>query len=354
MAPLVPRMHLFEIDDQPWFPAMFRARVQAALTIAWTFKVPGLQKTSPARMVASLLSSNLGSSVRDYVFIDFCAGGGGPTPSIEKHLNQSLDSSSSAISRPSSSSSTGPKGPSYAAIVAEGPAVTNGTNGSSAPNGHSTTTSDQPVRFVLTDLHPHVEDWQKAASASPNLSYIPDSVDAANAPADLVGRYKRDGKKVFRLFNLAFHHFDDPLARAILKNTVETSDGFGIFELQERNFSSFLTCCAFGLGIMLVAPYYAWVWRSPMTLFFTYIVPILPFVLVFDGWMSALRTRTPDEVEVLLRTCGAGTPEEISKHWEVRSGKSMFLWPFGYLNWIIVLRKQGQCEGEGEGQKTTL
>lgn len=57
MTPLVPRMHLFEIDDQPWqvnssasptpfiptnsirFPSFLRARVQAALTVAWTTHV---------------------------------------------------------------------------------------------------------------------------------------------------------------------------------------------------------------------------------------------------------------------------------------------------------------------------
>ena len=83
------------------------------------------------------------------------------------------------------------------------------------------------MRFILTDLHPDVDSWKRAAAASPNLSYIPSSVDAAKAPADLIGRHKTEGKKVFRLFNLALHHFDDDLAKAILKNTVETSDGFG-------------------------------------------------------------------------------------------------------------------------------
>ncbi|KAK0708084.1 hypothetical protein B0H67DRAFT_671790 [Lasiosphaeris hirsuta] len=297
MAPLIPRMHLFEIDDQTWFPSFLRARVQAALTIAWTTHVPFIQKSSPAHLVAHILSTNLATTVRDYVFIDFCAGGGGPTPSIEKALNQTI--------------STGP--PPVATI---------------------------PVRFVLTDLHPHVDAWKRAASQSANLSFIRTSVDAADAPADLVGQYKAEGKKVFRLFNLAFHHFDDPLARAILRNTVETSDGFGIFELQERSFlGGFLTCALFGLGIFVAAPYYAFLWQSPTTLVFTYLIPILPFVLVFDGWMSALRTRTPDEVEALLRNCGAEGGEDEIARWEVRSGKDVFMWPFGRLNWIVCVRK---------------
>ncbi|KAK3381674.1 hypothetical protein B0H63DRAFT_416557 [Podospora didyma] len=323
MAPLVPRMHLFEIDDMAWFPAFLRAKVQAALTIAWTTHVPILQKSSPARLVAKLLTSNLKTTVRDYVFIDFCAGAGGPTPSIEKHLNQTIGSAAPPTATTTSSSSpSSTTGPTYAGVVA------NGTGGGAAHG--------EPVRFVLTDLHPHVEDWRKASSSSPNISYVTESVDAANAPADLVGRYKGEGKKVFRLFNLAFHHFDDPLAKAILKNTVETSDGFGIFELQERNLLGLITCVLFGIGILLAAPYYAFIWRSPATLFFTYVIPILPFVLVFDGWMSALRTRTPDEVEALLRACGA---EGGVDEWEVRSGRDTFMWPVGKLNWIICVKR---------------
>ncbi|KAK3682411.1 hypothetical protein B0T22DRAFT_282777 [Podospora appendiculata] len=322
MAPLIRRMHLFEIDDQPWFPSAFRERIQAALTIAWTTHVPILQSTSPARLVAKVLSSHLASSIRNYVFIDFCAGAGGPTPSIEKHLNQTLNSSPS----------TDPPHGTFAQVAAA--AAASDSDLASPPPQPS------PVQFVLTDLHPHVADWKSAAAASPNISYVASSVDAAAVPADLVGSYKRQGKKVFRLFNLAFHHFDDPLAKAILKNTVETSDGFGIFELQERNPLGFLTCLLFGIGILLMAPYYALVvWRSPLTLFFVYVVPILPFVLVFDGWMSALRTRTPDEVEALLRTCGAdGADAEIAR-WQVRSGRETFMWPVGQLNWIICVRK---------------
>ncbi|KAK4443599.1 hypothetical protein QBC34DRAFT_416854 [Podospora aff. communis PSN243] len=323
MAPLVPRMHLFEIDDMPWFPSFLRARVQAALTACWTTHVPILQSSSPAQLAARILSSNLGNTVRDYVYIDFCAGGGGPTPEIEKHLNQVIEST------PSSSTSA----------ICNGP-ITNGTTNTASYAAVAAAPPNRPVRFVLTDLHPHVDDWKKAASASPNLSYIPDSVDAAHAPADLVGRYKAEGTKVFRLFNLAFHHFDDPLAKAILKNTLETSDGFGIFELQERTFlGGFVSLLLFGAGILLTAPYYAIKWRSPATLFFTYIIPILPFVLVFDGWMSALRTRTPEEVEALLRTCGVEGGEEEVRKWEIRSGRASFMPPVGNLNWIVCVKK---------------
>ena len=91
----------------------------------------------------------------------------------------------------------------------------------------------------------------------------------------------------------------------------------------------------FGLAILFVAPWAAWKWRSPMTLVFTYLVPVLPFVLVFDGYVSSLRSRTPDEVEVLLRTCGADGAE----NWVLRSGKATHMWPFGLVHWMVCLKE---------------
>ncbi|KAI0102276.1 hypothetical protein GGR51DRAFT_562715 [Nemania sp. FL0031] len=314
MAPWIPRLHLFEIADQSWFPPLLRAYVQTGLTHTWTTKLPVLQSCSPATLVANILRRELGTSVSSYAYIDFCAGAGGPTPYIEQALNQQLSSSSSTSPTPSSSSASS----TYAAVAA-------------AQNGQRR--EGEGVKFVLTDLHPHVESWEKAASASPHLTYVSTSVDAAAAPPELIMQSKAGGKGVFRLFNLAFHHFDDGLARAILKNTVETSDGFGIFELQSRTFSSFVSCMLFGFFILIIAPLLYW-W-SPQILFFVYIVPIVPFVLVFDGLISSLRTRTADEVEVLLRTCGASDAMD----WVVHSGSETFLWPSGHLTWIICTKK---------------
>ncbi len=89
----------------------------------------------------------------------------------------------------------------------------------------------------------------------------------------------------------------------------------------------------FGFFILLIAPLLYW-W-SPQILFFVYIIPIVPFVLVFDGLISSLRTRTAGEVEVLLRTCGAVDTAD----WTVHSGSETFLWPCGHLTWIICTKK---------------
>ncbi|CCU74389.1 unnamed protein product [Blumeria hordei] len=294
MVILSQRIHFFEINDEAWFPQFLREHVQSCLNRFWIFKVPLLQSSSPAQLVASTLHRVVGADIRNYTIVDFCAGAGGPTPVIEHDLNQKLDSAP----RESHSNDRDSKG-------------------------------GQDVQFVLTDLHPHIQAWTKIAKRSKNITFISEPVDATNAPATLTGT---QGKKVFRMYNLGFHHFDDGLASQILRNTLENSDGFGIFELQDRTFSSMVMMMGLGLLLFLITPFYFW--RSPSHLLFTYIIPIIPFVVVFDGYISALRTRTPEEVETLLRGCGVSLDE-----WKLLSGTEQHTWPIGNMSWVIALKR---------------
>ncbi|KAI4144298.1 MAG: hypothetical protein L6R39_004244 [Caloplaca ligustica] len=91
MALPVPRIHFYEIDDQSWFPSFLREKVQAALTLLWTKRFPPFQSCSPASLVVRTLQSLLGSSIKDYTFIDFCSGAGGPTPEFERQINKALE-----------------------------------------------------------------------------------------------------------------------------------------------------------------------------------------------------------------------------------------------------------------------
>ena len=167
--------------------------------------MPVIQRASPAQLVVSTLYRTLLDNVTDYTYVDFCAGAGGPTPFIEKELNAQLSTRNIT---------------SQAHSVPE----TNGVNGITHRSARAEAVNSVGVKFVLTDLHPHIRDWTEAAKKSENLSFVSEPVDAANAPAHL---NRNDGKKIFRLYNLAFHHFDDNLGSDILRNTLETADGFG-------------------------------------------------------------------------------------------------------------------------------
>ena len=243
--------------------------------------LPLIQPLSPGRIMAHLLIRELGSDLGQYIFVDFCAGAGGPTPILEDEINS-----------------------------------------------HLRRRNEAPVQFVLTDLHPNLDSWESIVRRNPHVTYESEPVDASRAPPQLVRR--DDGKKLMRLFNLSFHHFDDPLAKDILRDTVKTSQGFAIFELQSRTIESFITIILLPLVAMLISPFHAWKHRSPAALIFTWVIPVIPLVLIWDGWVSALRTREPDEVEALLRSCGADT-----SGWEIKNGRHQHLWPIGYIDWIV-------------------
>ena len=243
--------------------------------------LPVIQPVSPGRVIAKLLIQELGPHVGAYTFVDFCAGAGGPVPILEKEIND-----------------------------------------------HLRHNDQQPTDFVLTDLFPNIPAWKPLVRGSPHINFESEPVDASKAPRSVTQR--GDGRRVMRLFHLAFHHFDDDLAQDILRNTIETGQGFSIFELQNRSLLSCLLIFLHGLLLVIESPYNAWVYGSLGLIFFNCIIPVLPLVCIFDGWVSALRTRTSDEVEVLLRGCGADSSE-----WEIRSGSTPHIWPIAYVDWII-------------------
>ena len=109
----------------------------------------------------------------------------------------------------------------------------------------------QYVEFIISDLYPHVLAWQNACKSSKygGLRYVPEPVDAttlAKEDLDFAQPPKQTGTaqeaRIFRLFNLAFHHFDDDeLALKILENILQTSGGFAILGLQSRDVGNMLT-----------------------------------------------------------------------------------------------------------------
>ncbi|KAM0143306.1 hypothetical protein ACHAP3_001442 [Botrytis cinerea] len=337
MVLICPRLHLFEINDQPWFPQYLRLKVQSCLTLCWTFRVPIIQPSSPAQLVAKTLSRVLSNNVTSYTYVDFCAGAGGPTPYIEVYMNAHLNASSTSNTTNASTSSIANHEVSYAEVAATPKPQIDGL-ALRSPRPVNGDDRHGKVQFVLTDLHPHIPDWTEASKRSENLNFISESVDAANAPRDLLKNINGEANgvhgetKVFRLYNLAFHHFGDELGGDILKNTVETADGFGIFELQERTISSLITMFAMGIMILGITPFYFW--RSPGHLFFTYIIPIIPFVLVFDGIISSVRTRSAGEVEALMKKSGGDT-----SGWKVLSGRERHTWPTGYMTWVMGVKE---------------
>jgi hypothetical protein len=94
-----------------------------------------------------------------------------------------------------------------------------------------------------------------------------------------------------------------------------------------------------GLGVLMffISPFYFW--SSPGHLFFTYIIPLIPLILVLDGYVSSLRTRTSEEIQSLMRECGAHVDG-----WTVKSGAAQHTWPTGYMTYVIGVKDREKLQ----------
>ncbi|KAM0719731.1 hypothetical protein Q7P37_003864 [Cladosporium fusiforme] len=307
------RLHLFEFCDLPFVPFAVKQCAQNTLTAHWTQRIPFLQERAPAKLAADLIDEVFHAIEGDGLWkvVDFCSGSGGPTPHIERHLNSKR--------------------------VQEGRA---------------------PVQFFLSDLHPNLDAWIEHASHSANLSFIPDPVDATNPPFAAISSstpgdkeaardrgLEHDGCKVFRLFCLAFHHFDDEGAQRVIKSTMNTSNAFVILELQERRIGSVLLM-TLELGLLFLMAVF-WYPNDWLYLFFTYILPVLPPMHAFDGMVSCLRTRTFEEfVDLLDAALGKNHRRNASSplvtvqrgDWVFTNYRVLHTWPVGYMNAIVGTR----------------
>ncbi|KAL8940288.1 MAG: hypothetical protein Q9216_002900, partial [Gyalolechia sp. 2 TL-2023] len=292
----IPRIHFYEIDDQSWFPSFLREKVQACLSMLWITRFPPFQSLPPASHVVRALQSILGPSIKDYTFIDFCSGAGGPTPQFERQVNEALELESIEKYHERQEEHRPTENKRKRKEV--------NTSSSNDGNGHLTTTttdtisndndaSDPSIDFILTDLFPHIPSWRLACSKSPHLHYIPRPINACSTPPNLLSLIQQSPlsssssshpipqRKAFHLFSLAFHHFPDPLARLVLRNTLQHASGFAILELQSRTLGSIFTVLCMGPLLMGTSWYYFW--GDWVHLFFTYVIPVVPFVVVFDG-----------------------------------------------------------------------
>ena len=307
------------------FPASFRAYVQTVLTFCWELRAPVLQPASPATLVARTLQRLLGRNIPSYTFVDFCSGAGGPIPSIERKINASLQQE----------------------------AKRQDALRHSQLDGHAPANEEveeaQTVDFLMTDIHPHLSAWRQACKTSENLRYVPAPVDAASAPKDLLQLagsptygntlQPKHNRKVFRLFCLAFHHFDDEMAVRILQNTLATSSGFAIFELQGRDLGNLFTVLMLGPLLWLGSWY--WFWGSWSHLFWTYCVPIVPFVVVYDGMISCLRTRSKQETISLINQVAEADKRgrgRLIDDWRFDAGGEMHTWPGGKMQYFVGVK----------------
>lgn len=146
---------------------------------------------------------------------------------------------------------------------------------------------------MMTDLYPNqraADHWERT---NPQIKYNRQSVDAGKVPPELDG---------LRTMVCSFHHMPPPVARSILKDAFEQKRPLAIFEISDNAPPLaiwWLPLLVMPVFVLLLTPFI-----RPLTwqqIVFTYFIPILPFVIAWDGAASNARTYTLDDMRELLR-----------------------------------------------------
>lgn len=251
------RIHLFELEDQKWFPGFLRNYGTDFLQFL-------SNKTKMYNPVIPLLEKGLKKCDKNRI-IDLGSGGGGGLLWLNSELKKSIPD----------------------------------------------------LKIILTDYYPNIPAFEYTQLQAVNIEFITTSVDARDVPKELKG---------FRTMFLSLHHFKPKDAQQILQNAVDSDSSIGIFEAQERRFSSLLAMFLSPITVLLTTPFI-----RPFKfgrILFTYLIPIVPIFVWWDGIVSSLRTYSVKEMKELVEQL----ENKDSFDWEInkiRPGPGIVLYLVG-------------------------
>jgi hypothetical protein len=140
-----------------------------------------------------------------------------------------------------------------------------------------------PAKALLTDLYPN-----PSSASHPRIAWHADPIDATRVPPQFTG---------LRTMFSAFHHFRPEGARAILKDAFDLGRPICIFEAGQGTaigVASMVLVPVNVMAMMLFARPFRWGYAV-----FTYLIPLLPLIVFWDGVVSMLRIYSPDQMREL-------------------------------------------------------
>ena len=253
------RIHLFEFEDQKWFPTFLRNYGTDFLQFL-------SNKTKLYKPIIPIIEKGLKKS-RTNQIIDLGSGGGGGLIWLNSELKKDIPD----------------------------------------------------LKFILTDYYPNISAFEFTKEQSDSFDYIEKSIDARNVPSELKG---------LRTQFLSLHHFRPNDAKQILQNAINSSSSIAIFEAQERSVPSILAMLLSPLSVLFTTPFI-----RPFKIgriVFTYLIPIVPLFVLWDGVVSSLRTYSVQEMNALVSTLD----ETENYDWEIgkiKSGPGVVLYLLGTI-----------------------
>lgn len=171
----------------------------------------------------------------------------------------------------------------------------------------------RPISLILTDRYPHPEAEHRLKNII-GASYFSHSVDARHVPPQLAG--------MRTLYN-GFHHFEPDQARQILQDAVDSRQPIAVFEMLERTRPYFAYLLLTPLLVLILTPKIRPIRLSRLV--WSFLIPVVPFTLLWDSLVSVLRCYTPEELTAMTDSLGG---EDYV--WEIGTYRSSGL-PVTYL-----------------------
>ncbi len=175
------------------------------------------------------------------------------------------------------------------------------------------------IKITLTDFYPNEKAFKKMLKHDREMFfYVPEKINALDVPKQLIG---------LRTQFLSFHHFKYNDAKKILQNAVDNNMSIAIFEAQERNMANVLKNMFSPIMVLFATPFI-----RPFNLgrlIFTYLIPIVPLFILWDGVVSVLRTYTLEEMKSMTHELN----NRLRYKWEIEKiedGPITILYLLGY------------------------
>lgn len=145
------------------------------------------------------------------------------------------------------------------------------------------------AQIILTDLYPNQRAIEFINKESEGIRYKETSVNAVDIDESVDG---------LRTQCLSFHHFPESSAVRLIQNAVDNGDPILIIEGQERSLRTLIQFAFVPIFVLLLTPFI-----RPFSLgrlIFTYLIPIVPLLVLWDGLVSVLRTYSTNEMAELV------------------------------------------------------
>ncbi|MHB1312153.1 MAG: class I SAM-dependent methyltransferase [Gemmatimonadaceae bacterium] len=160
-------------------------------------------------------------------------------------------------------------------------------------------------QVTLTDLHPNAGAFARVEQETRGaIRGRAQSVDATQVPPELAG---------VRTMFTGLHHLAPGQVRALMRDAAAQRQPLLAFELTQRTPLGILMMFASLLLVLGSAPFIKPFRLERLVL--TYLIPILPLCIVWDGVVSALRSYTQDELRAFASEVAApGYEWEVGEH----------------------------------------